>query len=193
VAGASFRIVDNDDAETVFRHIVEQFAATVQPLVPSSCFGFNYRPNVNNPDELSNHSSATALDINAEQHPNARPTLSTFTRAQVAACHAILVSVPELDDLVHWGGDWASPLTTDAMHWEFHSHDLALLRRVADRIREDIVTPQDKQDIIDGVVKALTEGKPKGSDLTRDQLLKQAQGASDEARDLLRAAKKDGR
>lgn len=49
------------------------------------------------------------------------------------------------------------------------------------------MTPQDKQDIIDGVVKALTEGKPDGSTLSRDALLKQAQKASVEARDLLKS------
>lgn len=52
---------------------------------------------------------------------------------------------------------------------------------------EDEVTPQDKQDIAALVVKMLTEGKPDNSDLTRDQLWKQAQGAADEARDMLKA------
>ena len=49
------------------------------------------------------------------------------------------------------------------------------------------VTPQDKADIAALVVKLLTDGKPAGSDLTRDQLWKQTQGAADEARDILKA------
>lgn len=143
VGGATFRVADNRDVETVFTYIVTRYEATVEPLNPARCAGFNYRPNANDPSELSNHSSATALDINWEQHPNATPTLSTLTRAQVAACHAILTSIPELDEVVHWGGDWASPLTTDAMHWELHDHDLAKLARVAERLRSETVTPED--------------------------------------------------
>jgi hypothetical protein len=155
VDGVTFSIVDNDDVETVFRYIVEEFVRTVQPLRPGSCFGYNYRPNVNDPSELSNHSSGTALDINAEQHPNDTPTLSTFTPAQVTACHAILASVPELDEVVHWGGDWATPLTTDSMHWEIHDHDLAKLRRVADRIRtqEDYMASDDAAQKLDQILR----------------------------------------
>ena len=51
----------------------------------------------------------------------------------------------------------------------------------------DAVTPEDIKAIADLVVKTLTDGKPAGSDLTRDQLWKQTQGAADEARDILKA------
>jgi hypothetical protein len=96
--------------------------------------------------ELSNHASATALDINSLEHPNNVPTRSTFTVDQVAACHQILDSIPELSEVVHWGGDWFPPLVPDAMHWELHDHDLPKLARVADLIRalEDTLNADDK-------------------------------------------------
>jgi hypothetical protein len=136
VDGVTVFIADNDDLETVFRYLLTRYAETVEPLVSGQCGCYSYRANRNNPNQLSNHSSATALDVNWLKHPNNVPTRGTFTVAQVAAVHAIYDSVRELSDLVHWGGDWAPPLVTDAMHHELHSHDLALLARVADRIRD---------------------------------------------------------
>jgi hypothetical protein len=131
VAGASFRVADDRDVETVFVHLLTRYAAEVEPLDPAQC----YRPNVNNPSKLSNHSSATALDINSPSTPTTSRPAPRSPPTQVDACHQILDSIPELSEVVHWGGDWYWPLVTDAMHWELHDHDLAKLARVADRIR----------------------------------------------------------
>jgi hypothetical protein len=169
VAGASFRVADDRDVETVFVHLLTRYAAEVEPLDPAQCGGFNYRPNRNNPSQLSNHSSGTALDVNSLRHPNNTPTRATFTAAQVAAVHAIYDSVPELSELVHWGGDWGAPLVTDSMHHELHDHDLAKLARVAERIREaDDMTPAQeakldavlaKLDDLDKVLARITKSK----------------------------------
>lgn len=187
IAGATFHMVDNDDAITVLTYVFTQYAETVEPLKPSRCACFSYRANVNNPSKLSNHSSATAGDLNWDDHPNNTPATKTFTPKQIAACHAILASIPELAEVVHWGGDWFPPLVPDPMHWELHDHDLAKLARVAARIREvDDVTEDDINKIAAKVVDLLTNGKPTGATLTRDQLWKQTNGAADEARDLLK-------
>lgn len=135
--GVTFRVADNRDAETVFTYVIDRYAATVEPLDPAQCGSFAYRPNVNDPSKLSNHSSATAVDLNSLKHRNGVATAASFTPAQIRACHAILASVPELSEVVHWGGDWFPPeLVPDGMHWELHDHDLPKLARVADRIRE---------------------------------------------------------
>jgi len=52
---------------------------------------------------------------------------------------------------------------------------------------QDMASEETINAIAAEVVRQLTDGKPDNSDLTRDQLWKQTQGAADEARDLLRA------
>lgn len=148
VNGVAFApgIRDNDDVETVFRYIAEQWAAHVEPLVAPGCWGFSYRPNRNDPSKLSCHASATAIDVNAPAHSNGTEASADLIRT----VNAILDSVEELADLVHWGGNWhyANKLTPDPMHFELHAYDLALLRRVADRIRnqeDDMFEPNDRE------------------------------------------------
>lgn len=169
MAGATFHIADNDDVETIFRYVIGRYATEVEPLQPATCACYSYRANVNNQTKLSNHSSATAFDLNWGDHPNNTPTRATFTGAQVDAVHAIYDSIPELSEVMHWGGDWVAPLVTDSMHHELHDHDLAKLRRVADRIREDgDMTPEQaaqldriekRLDDIDKVLKRITKSK----------------------------------
>lgn len=117
VKGVSFRIVDNANVATVFTYLVQQYDKRVEPVKGpvADDWGFAYRANVNSPNELSNHASGTAIDINATKHPNAVATSKTFTTKQVAAVHAILA---ELDHVVRWGGDYTH--TVDAMHFEIN-------------------------------------------------------------------------
>jgi len=87
-------------------------------------WGYNYRANVNNPSTLSCHSSGTAVDYNAPNHPNGAS--GTFTNEQVATIRDILV---EVGGAVQWGGDYTG--TTDEMHFEIivdadYLHSVAL-------------------------------------------------------------------
>lgn len=138
VAGVAFpRGVRAGDVHTVLHHVALQFHERVESLVSPGCWGYDFRPNKNDPSELSCHGSATAIDCNAPQHPNGIEATRNFTKAQIAEIHRILSEIPELDEVVHWGGDWhyADELIPDPMHFEIHGHDLAKLARVADRIR----------------------------------------------------------
>lgn len=171
VDGVPFRVADDRDVETVFVYLLTRYAAEVEPLDPAQCGGFNYRPNRNNPSQLSNHSSGTAVDVNSLKHPNGADVHATFTRAQIDAVHAILASVPELSEVVHWGGDWlrVNALVPDGMHFELHDHDLPKLARVAERIREaeDMTPAQEAKldailtrlDDIDKVLARITKSK----------------------------------
>jgi len=125
------------DVHTVLSHVLGEFHDRVEHLKNPGCWGYSYRPNRNNPDELSCHASATAADANAPAHPNGVEAIKTFTPAEIAEVHEILREIAELDEVVHWGGDWheANGLTPDAMHFEIHDHDLAKLARVAARIK----------------------------------------------------------
>ena len=122
-------IRDDDAVETVLRYVLEQYNRRVEPLRHPGCWGFNYRANANDPNSLSNHSSGTAVDVNAPAHPNGVATLRTFSRTQVACVHAILA---EVRGVVRWGGDYTR--TPDAMHFEINT-DPATLHEVAEELR----------------------------------------------------------
>lgn len=137
VAGVSFPGgVRGGDVATVLRYVAQQFNARVEPLESPGCWGWSYRRN-RNAANLSCHASGTAIDVNAPKHPNGVEAVKTFSDAQIKAVHAILSEIPELAEVVHWGGDWHTPaLTPDPMHFEIHDHDVAKLARVARRIEE---------------------------------------------------------
>jgi len=137
VAGEAFSpgVLDDDDVYEVLRYVAEELHARVEPIVregwhPGDDWGFYFRDNKNNPDELSNHSSATAFDYNATRHPNGVPTWKTWTAEQIDEIHRIL---DEVDDVVRWGGDYTK--TPDSMHFEINAGSAAVAR-VADRIRK---------------------------------------------------------
>lgn len=132
VKGVALRIVDNDDVEEVFTYLVKQYHKRVDNVTrphPADDWGFYFRPNVNSPNELSNHASGTAIDLDATEHPNGVATLRTFTLKQIAEVHEIL---KELDGVVRWGGDYRH--TADAMHFEINASP-AKVRAVANKLR----------------------------------------------------------
>ena len=63
----------------------------------------------------SNHSSGTAIDLNATQHPMGVPTARTFTKSEIALIHKRL---DFYNDCIRWGGDYKS--RPDAMHFEIN-------------------------------------------------------------------------
>ena len=85
----------------------------VEPLVTPGCWGYSYRASANSKALLSCHSSATAWDINAPQHPNGRH--GTITGAKLNAVRAILAFC---EGVVYWGGDGWGARTWDEMHME---------------------------------------------------------------------------
>ena len=78
---------------------------------------------------ISNHSSGTALDLNATQHP--RGVHGTFTAVQVRAMRRILDD-PILAKVVRWGEDYNS--TVDGMHVEINDGERSVAQAAA-RIR----------------------------------------------------------
>jgi len=101
------------DVALVLGHVAAGIHATVERLVKGWCWGYEYRANVNNPATLSCHSSATAIDVNAPNHPNGKS--GTFTPSQVAQIRAIIA---QAGSVVAWGHDWSG--TVDEMHFEIH-------------------------------------------------------------------------
>lgn len=105
--------VRTGDVYTVLGYVAVQLHNRVEKAIGGWTWGYDYRPNVNNPTQLSNHASATAIDWNAPNHPNG--ARGTFTSAQVAVIRQILA---EVGNSVRWGGDYSG--TPDEMHFEIN-------------------------------------------------------------------------
>lgn len=88
-------------------------------------WGYAYRPIRGYTTELSNHSSGTAMDLNASVHPLGKS--GTWSRKQVGQIHALL-RLGILRLVVRWGGDYHN--RKDEMHFEINA-SLAVCERVA--------------------------------------------------------------
>lgn len=118
--------VKGGDVETVMTYLVRQLDSRVEPIeeYPSGDeWGYNYRPNVNNPNQLSCHASGTAIDYNATQHPN--KVKYTWSQVQVREIHKIL---DELEGVVRWLEGY------DEMHFEIRG-SAGQVAAVAKKIR----------------------------------------------------------
>ncbi|MEV6879780.1 M15 family metallopeptidase [Amycolatopsis sp. NPDC051128] len=89
-----------------------QFHALVEPLIWPGCWGYAYR-DIRGATQLSNHSSGTALDLNAPAHPLGTNPSASFRPDQITAIRAI---VARTEGCVRWGGDYTG--RRDPMHFE---------------------------------------------------------------------------
>jgi len=97
------------DVATLFEYLCAQFNTRVEIIKKGDTCGWCYRNTTgSNPPKLSNHSSGTAVDLNATSHR--RGEENTFSSAQVNQIRAIL---SELGGVIRWGGDYK-----DEMHFE---------------------------------------------------------------------------
>ncbi len=133
VAGESFMPgVRAGDVRVVLQYVAEQMHQRVEPVVKASWhqaddWGYNYRPNKNNPRQLSVHASGGAFDYNATRHPNG--VRGTWTAAQKTEMREIMA---EVDNVVCWGEDFTG--TVDGMHVEI-CKNAAAVKAVANKIR----------------------------------------------------------
>jgi hypothetical protein len=124
-------VVDGDGGD-VLMHVLGQVNSRVENIDMNSDAGehddWGYaNRNVRGSGDISNHASATAVDINATRHVlGAR---DTFTPTQVQEIHNIL---GEVDNVVRWGGDYTG--RRDEMHFEIVGTP-EQVARVAERLR----------------------------------------------------------
>jgi peptidoglycan hydrolase-like protein with peptidoglycan-binding domain len=104
--------VRSGDVGAVLGYVARRVDAEVESLVAGWCWGHAYRP-VRGGTTLSNHSSGTAIDINAPRHPIG--SSNTFSATQQARIRAILA---DCDGVIRWGGDYSS--RKDDMHFEIN-------------------------------------------------------------------------
>lgn len=157
VSGVSFPGgVRGGNVEVVLRYVLEQFDRRVEVLKQElGCWGFAYRQN-RNANNLSCHSSGTAVDANAVRHPNGKRR--TFTTAQVTEIRRILA---EVGGVVKWGGDFTG--TPDEMHFEVSGTPAEVsivARRLKNRasLEEPDMTPEQAKQLeeVHKMLKALT-------------------------------------
>jgi hypothetical protein len=118
--------VRRGDVATVLHYVAERFHHTVEPLHAGHCWGYAYRP-VRGAKALSNHSSGTAIDLNAPAHPLGAH--GTFGAPKIAAIRKILHFC---DGTVRWGGDYEG--RKDEMHFEIVAN-AAKVAEVAKKIK----------------------------------------------------------
>ena len=102
--------VRRGDVHVVLDYVARRFDREVEALVKGWCWGHSYRT-ISGSTSLSNHSSGTAIDLNAPRHPLGRS--GTFTATQRSHIRSILGAC---DGVVRWGGDYSG--RKDEMHFE---------------------------------------------------------------------------
>lgn len=123
--------IKGGDVEVVFTYLVRQLDARVEPIEEyrdGDEWGWYYKYSANSPHLLSCHSSGTAIDYNATQHPNGRR--GTWSSRQIAEIRKIQY---ELGGVIRWLYD--SSGTPDEMHFEIRG-SVSAVRAVANRIRQ---------------------------------------------------------
>ncbi|MGD7704652.1 peptidoglycan-binding protein [Microlunatus sp. Y2014] len=112
---------------TVLGYVARRFHERVEPLRSGWCWGWAYRP-IRGGTTLSNHSSATAIDCNAPEHPlGVSGTFSSSQRSQIAAI------LNACEGTVRWGGNYSG--RKDEMHFEINVRPgSAKLARVAAKL-----------------------------------------------------------
>jgi len=90
-------------------------------------WGWAVRPVRGQTSGYSNHASATAIDIDATEHPRGVATSRTFTEAEIDKIHRRLLYH---EGCLRWGGDYHT--TPDGMHVEIDK-PLSEVERVAQK------------------------------------------------------------
>ena len=102
VPNRKFRVRAGDVA-TVFEHLIKRFHAEVEPIDQGILddWSYHYRA-VRGGSVLSNHGSATAVDLNATRHPFETKATANFSGAQIAAIRLILADMNRDAEVIRW-------------------------------------------------------------------------------------------
>lgn len=100
------------DVAVIARWQMGRYEATVEPLIKGACWGWYVKP-IEGTATASNHSSATAWDINATKYPMGDAASEHMSAAKINACKAIVAAS---GGVLRWGGTYSG--RPDPMHWE---------------------------------------------------------------------------
>jgi hypothetical protein len=135
----------NPDVAVVFREFIERFDAEVEEVTQSTLDDWSYANRLvrGSSSVVSNHGSATAIDINALKHP--RGARNTFSGAKAARIRRIKNAITDNSGrpVLRLGMDFTT--TVDDMHVEINAN-ATQVKHAANKIRkqEDDVSFADK-------------------------------------------------
>lgn len=111
IKGTAIKFRANALAGVILAAFAAEFHEKVEPIDVGTLddWGYAYRNVRGTTENLSNHSSGTAIDLNASKHPLGKE--NTFKPEQVKAIHALVKKYG-----LRWGGDYKS--RKDDMHFE---------------------------------------------------------------------------
>ena len=110
VPGTTVKLACAEKVAPLLIGFAEEFHKLIEPIDGSNDdWGYCYRMVRGSTDKLSNHSSGTALDLNAASHPLAK--IGTFDPAKVPMLRALAKKYG-----LKWGGDYIT--RKDEMHFE---------------------------------------------------------------------------
>jgi hypothetical protein len=146
----------NPDVAVVFTEFIERFDAEVEELTQKVLDDWSYANRLvrGSATVVSNHGSATAIDLNALKHP--RGVKNTFTKSQQNTMHSIKNSITDDNGLtvLTLGMDYT--ITVDDMHVEVRKGvTAAQMRQAADKIRrrnDELKLDKDDQKFIKDTV-----------------------------------------
>lgn len=178
-AGGGRFAAANEDVAVVFTEFIDRFVAEVEPIDGTVLDDWSYavRKVRGSLTAISNHSSATAIDLNALKHP--RGVHGTFSTAKARKIRAIKTAITDAsgDPVLRLGMDFTT--TVDDMHVEINAGERSV-RQAADKIRarnarhakaqEDHDMQQDEK-IKLGATAAKYLGKEEGEEVTVRHLL----------------------
>jgi hypothetical protein len=165
----------NADVAVVFTEFIERFDKEVEEITQKTLDDWSYANRLvrGSTSVVSNHGSATAIDINALQHP--RGVRNTFSRAQAAQIRKIKSAITDNDGkpVLRLGMDYTS--TVDDMHVEINVN-AARVKQAANKIRkrkEDDVSFSDKHKLTEADIRAYDQpGLRVGQTRTYDVLVR---------------------
>ena len=110
VEGTNLKLRCAEKVAPLLINFAKEFNELIEPLEGGALddWGYCYRDVRGVPGKLSNHSSGTAIDLNASKHPLGK--VGTFDAAKVPMIRALAKKYG-----LTWGGDWARK---DEMHFE---------------------------------------------------------------------------
>lgn len=160
------------DVHKAFTWLFTQMHTRVEPIDPGSCWGYFVKP-IEGTTNQSNHSSGTAGDWNASQHPMG--VHNTFTSRKRATIQLIL---NEANGVFRWGGNYTG--RPDEMHFEINTNRAGVAAFV-NQIERPIVN------LTDADVTAIWTRTVGHGPLNAEQLLQNSKGNTDTIREAVAA------
>ena len=122
VPGTDLKIRCAEKVAPLLIGLAAEFHETIEPIDKGTLddWGYAFRMIRGSTDSLSNHSSGTAIDLNATKH--ALTHKNTFTPENMIKCKALAAKYG-----CKWGGDWKR---ADEMHFEINLNPKQVIERI---------------------------------------------------------------